>query len=141
MEKTLKCVAKKHTRAKGNTHSFDSLHNGTDNVRRGLKAIWPDQIHQVKHGIFTSKTGNTKGQVLHDDTCRLTMDKITIGERILEHGDNRVNVVRRLRSDILEDERERLQTTRSNIEFGCSVFVQDSRDTCKGYNYRSQMSR
>ena len=86
-------VAEKHAWAKGNTHSLNSFHDRTDNVRRGLEAVWPHQVHKMEHGILTSETGNTESEMLDDNTRRLTMNEITVGESILEHGDDGINIV------------------------------------------------
>jgi hypothetical protein len=41
--------------------------------------------------------------------------------------------VGRLRANVFEDEGECLQTTRSDVEFGSAIFVQDGRDTSEGW--------
>jgi hypothetical protein len=63
--------------------------------------------------------------MLDDDASGLTMDMITIGKGIFEHSDDRVCIVSRLRSDVLEHESECLETTSSNVELGGSIFGQN----------------
>jgi len=63
----------------------------------------------------------------------LPMDKVAIGQRILEQTNAAVRVVRRLRADVFKDEAERLQTAGADVELGRAVFVQDCRNTCEGW--------
>ena len=76
---------------------------------------------KVHHRVLAAEASDTKGKVLHDDARRLPVDEVAALERVLEHGHDGVNIIRGLWADVLEDEREGLQTTRA-------VFVQDGGD-------------
>jgi hypothetical protein len=75
------------------------------------------------------------------------MDVITIGEGVFEQSDHRVDVVFRHFTNVFKYESEGFETTVSDIEFGCTIFVQDGRDTrerttCLGDNgWRSAMNK
>jgi len=91
----------------------------------------------VKIGVFSSETSGTECEMFDDRSGGLTMYLVSIGESIFETGDDGVNVVFTHLTDVLEQERHRFETTVSDIEFGCSVFIQDGgnageRSTCFG---------
>lgn len=60
--------------------------------------------------------------MLDNGAGSLTMDEIPIRESVFKHRHNRVAIVRRLWSDVFEDERQCLQTSGSDVEFGRAIF-------------------
>ena len=102
-----------------------------------LEAIGPDEVHEVEHRVFAAEAGDTEREMLDDGARGLTVNEVTIGERVLEHRDDGVGVVRGLWADVFEDERERLQTTGTDVEFRRAVLVQDGGDTRESYGWRS----
>lgn len=86
----------------------------------------------MREGIFVAHTSHTNGQVLDDRTCRLSMNVITVGQGVFKETDHRVNVVFGHFSNVFENESEGFETTVSDVELGCTVLVQDSRDTGEG---------
>lgn len=77
----------------------------------------------MRQGILITQTGNTNGEMLDDSTCRLSMDVITICQGVFKETDDRVDVVLRHFTDVFEYESECLETTVSDVEFGCTVLV------------------
>ena len=130
-------VAEEDTRAESDPHRLDGLHDGADDVRRGLEAVRPDEVHEVHHRVFAAEAGDAEGQVLDDDAGGLSVDEVAVGQGVLEHGDDGVGVVRRLLADVLEDERERLQTAGTDVEFRRAVLVQDGGDTRESRGWQS----
>ena len=86
----------------------------------------------MQHCVLAIETRDTEREMLHNDTRCLSVDKVTVCESIFEHGHDGVDVVRRLRSNILEDERKCLQTARADIQLSSPVFIEDSGDTGEG---------
>lgn len=129
MEEALQDVAQQDTRSERDTHCLNRLHDRADDVWRRLEAVRPYQVHEMQHRVFAVQACNTERQVLHDDTRRLPMDEVAVREGVLEHCYDGVDIVRRLRSDVLKDEGQSLQTARSDVEFSGAVLVQNSWDT------------
>ena len=131
MEETLQDVAQQHPRTQRHAHRFDGVHDRADDMRGGLEAVRPDEVHQVHHRILAAEPGDTEREMLDVSRCPLSMNKIPIRQRVFEHSDDGVCVVCGLGPNILEDERERLQTTRPDVELGRTVLVQDGGKTCE----------
>ena len=91
----------------------------------------------MQHCVFTIETRDTEREVLHDDTRRLSVDEVAVCESVLEHRHDGVDVVCRLGSNVLEDERERFQTPRADVQLSSPVFVEDSGDTGEGCSRES----
>lgn len=68
----------------------------------------------------------------------LTVHEVTIGESILEHRDDGIAIVSRLRANILEHECQRLQAASPHVEFGGAVFRQDRGYTRESCNYTKE---
>ena len=83
----------------------------------------------MKHRVFAAKTRYAESQMLDNDTCRLTVDEVTVCERVFEHGDNRVNVVGRLWANVFEYEGQRFETAGPYVELRSTVLVEDCRNT------------
>ena len=129
VKEALKRVAEEHAGAERDAHRLDGLHDRADDVRRRLEAVRPDEVHEVHHRVLAAEASNAEGEVLDDDAGCLAMDEVAVREGVLEHRDHRVDVVRGLWADVLEDECKRLQTTRAYVELGGTVFVEDCGDT------------
>ncbi|KAJ2970542.1 hypothetical protein NUW54_g12706 [Trametes sanguinea] len=101
MEEALEGVAEEDARAERDAHRLDGLHDGADDVRGRLEAVRPDEVHEVEHRVLAAETGDAKCEMLDDGARRLTVDKITVGERVLKHRDNGVGIpVRTLSSAV-----------------------------------------
>lgn len=83
----------------------------------------------MKHRVFAAETRYAKGQMLYDDTCCLTVNEVTVCERIFQHGDHRVNVVGRLWTNVFEYEGQCFETAGPYVEFRSAVLVEDCGDT------------
>ena len=129
VEEALQDVAEQDAWPKRDAHRLNGLHDGADDVWRGLEAVRPDEVHEVEHCVLAVEASNAEGEVLNDDAGRLTMDKVAVREGVLEHRDHRVDVVRGLWADVLEDECKGLQTARADVELGGTVLVEDCGDT------------
>ena len=82
----------------------------------------------MKESILVTESCGSESEVLDDRTGGLSMNEISIRQRILETGNDAVNVVLPHLADVLEQERHRLETTVSNVEFRRSIFVENRRD-------------
>lgn len=133
VEQPLQRIAQKYTGPEGNPHRFDSIHDGTDNVRGCLETIGPNEIEQVGHRVFASESSHAEREMLHYGARSLAMDEVAIGQRIFQHGDDRITVECRLGTDVLEHEGEGLETTGSHVEFARTIFVEDSRYASESY--------
>ena len=111
----LQSVTQKYARSQRDTHSFDSFHDSTNNMRGCLEAVGPYKIHEMHHGIFTSETCDAESKMLDDCARCLSVNKITICQCVFQHGHNGIAVIGRLRPDVFENERQRLQTAGSNV--------------------------
>lgn len=115
MEQPLQHVAEEHAWTKSNPHSLNGIHNRTDNVGTCLKAVWPDEVHEVHHTVLAPKPSDAESKMLHNRARCLPMHEVAIGKGVLKHGDDGVDVVGGLRADVLEDEGERLQAASADI--------------------------
>lgn len=100
---------------------------------RRLEAVWPDEVHEVKHRVLASGTGHAKREMLDNRARRLPIDEVPIGECVLQRRHDRVSVVRGLRTDVLEHEGKRLQATGSDVQLSRAVLVQDGRNAGESY--------
>ena len=100
----------------------------SDDMRRSLIDVGPDQVEQVLKGFLVSVRRDSQSDVLDDRTGRLTMNSVPLGKSVLEESGDGVDVVLGHLSDVLEDERESFEATVSDVEFGSSVLVEDSGD-------------
>ena len=82
----------------------------------------------MHHRVFAAEPSNAEREVLHDRARRLPMHEVPVRQRVLEHRHDRVDIVRRLRPDVLEHEGQRLETTRAHVQLRRAVLVQDGRD-------------
>ena len=106
--------------------------HSSDNMRRSLVDVGPNQVEQVLKRFLVSVRRDSQSDVLDDRTGRLTMNSIPLSKSVLEEPSDGVDVVLGHLSDVLEDERESLEATVSNVEFGSSVLVEDSGDGGEG---------
>jgi len=125
VEETLEDVREEDARAERDAHALDGFHDGTDDVGRRLKAVRPDEVHEVHHRVFASESRDAEREVLDDRAGRLSMHQVSVRQRVLEHRHDRVDVVGRLRPDVLEHEGERLETARAHVQLCRAVLVQD----------------
>ena len=88
----------------------------------------------MKERILVAEARRPQREMLDDRARGLPVDEVAIRQRVFEHSDDGVCVVCGLGPNILEDERERLQTTRPDVELGRTVLVQDRRDTRERYS-------
>ena len=58
----------------------------------------------MQHRVLASQAGDAECKVFDYRARRLTMDEVSVCQRILQHRDNGVTVVRRLGPNILEHE-------------------------------------
>lgn len=128
MEEALEDVAEEDARAERDAHGLDGIHDGADDVRGRFETVGPNEVHEVQHRVFASESGNAEREMLHDSAGRLTMHEVAVRQRVLEHRHDRVDVVGRLRPDVLEHERERLETARAHVQLRRPVLVQDRRN-------------
>ena len=123
MEEALENVAQEDARAERDAHGLDGFHDGANDVRRSLEAVRPDEVHEVQHRVFAPEPRNAEREVLHDRTRRLPVHEVTVRQRVLKHGHDRVDVVGRLRADVLEHEGKGLEAARAHVQLRRAVLV------------------
>lgn len=86
----------------------------------------------MNHRVVAPEVCDAERGTPEDRTRSLSGHGVAVRERALEHGNDRVDVVRRLRPDVFRDERERLRDASPDVELGCVAFVEDRRDVGEG---------
>ena len=101
-------------------------------MRQRLETVRPDEGYEVHHRVLTPEAGDAEREMFDDRTRHPSAYEVAVRERVLELGEDRVDVAHGLPLDIFKDERERLQLAGPDVELGCAVFVEDRRDTGEG---------
>lgn len=101
-------------------------------MRRRLVDVGPDEVEEMLQRLLVSVRGDSESDVFDDRARGLTMNGVSLGESVLEESGDGVDIVLGHLSDILEDERERLQASVSDVQLGRSVLVQYGRDGGEG---------
>mmetsp|Transcript_621 Transcript_621/g.1277 ORF Transcript_621/g.1277 Transcript_621/m.1277 type:complete len:85 (+) Transcript_621:346-600(+) len=84
MVQPMKGVLQDHIGTQGDREPLDCVKDSLYDVGALLKYVGPDKVEEMDEDILTPQPRNTKGQVLHCGTSRLTVDRITVHERILK---------------------------------------------------------
>ena len=82
VEQSLKYITQQDPWPKGDPHRIDSVHNRPDHMRRSLKAIRPNEIHQMQHRILTPQSSDAKSDMFYDCARSLPVYEIAVGERV-----------------------------------------------------------
>jgi hypothetical protein len=69
-------------------------------------------------GLLVAVTRNPEGKVLDNGRRRLPVDGVALGEGVLEHANDSIEVVLGHLADVLEDEGERFEATVADVELG-----------------------
>lgn len=151
MPETLQDVGEDDPGTESDTHGLDSFEHGSDNVGtrckgarrsanssrkkgrgRTLKDVGPDQVEEMLVRILVPKSSGPEREMLDDRSGRLAMNEVSVGEGVLEAGDDGVDVVLAHLANVLEEERHGLETTVANVELGRAILVENSGDAGEG---------
>lgn len=100
--------------------------------RLTLEHVRPDEVHQVKVSVLIAESSSSEREMLDDSSRRLTMNLVSVGEGVLEAGDDRVDIVLAHLADVLEQEGHGLQATVADVQLGCAVLVEDGGNAGEG---------
>lgn len=131
MEESLQNIAHKNARAKADSHGFNGIHDAPDDVWTRLKDVRPDQVHKMNQRVLIAKSSHTQSEMFHDGAGGLSMNVIPVRQSVLQHAHDRMYVVLRHLPDVLEDERECLETTIPYVQFGRTIFVENRGYACE----------
>jgi hypothetical protein len=62
-------------------HAVDGVHERLYEMRRRLKHVWPDKVHEVGKGVLAPKAVHSQSHVLDGSARGLTMDKVAKKQR------------------------------------------------------------
>mmetsp|Transcript_36314 Transcript_36314/g.56744 ORF Transcript_36314/g.56744 Transcript_36314/m.56744 type:complete len:230 (-) Transcript_36314:236-925(-) len=113
--------------SKADTHGLDRLHHSVDDVRRLLKHVGPNEVHQMLQRIFTAQPSHPQCHVLHHSAGSLPMNQITVHQCVLKQRGHRIHVVLAHFADVLEEEGQCLEHTVLDVQFRQPVFVEERR--------------
>ncbi|RUP50239.1 hypothetical protein BC936DRAFT_139883 [Jimgerdemannia flammicorona] len=97
-----------------------------------LKDIRPDVIQQMQQRVLTSQPHNSQRRMLNDSTCSLPVHKIPIHKRVFEQRRDGIDIILAHLTDILEDERHRLEHAVLYVELWHAVLVHEGRQDGEG---------
>ncbi|KAI3477854.1 hypothetical protein L1887_60363 [Cichorium endivia] len=128
MEEALQGVVEEHARTERNLQTFDGRHDRSQYVRAGLKDVGPNQIEQMLHALLVSQAKRAESQMMDDARRRLSMHVVSVGERVVQAADDRVDVIFAHLANVLKHPAQRLETAVAHVELRRPILVEDGRD-------------
>ena len=127
VEQALQHVHQHHRRTQRQTAALDRRQHRLVQVRRHLEDVGEHVVQQVLDAVLAALAVHAHGEVADGGTCLLAMDEVAVHQRVLQHGDARVDVVGGRLADVLEHERHRLQYAVLHVHLGQTVLVHQRR--------------
>ncbi len=132
MEEALQGVIEEHARTERHLQALDGRHDRSQHVRAGLKDVGPHQIEQMLHALLVTQSKRAESQMMNNACRRLSMHVVSVGERVVQAANDRVDVVFAHLADVFKHPAQRLETAVAHVELRCPILVEDGRDGGEG---------
>jgi hypothetical protein len=93
-----------------------------------LKYIRPDQVQKMGESFLMTETSDTDSEMLDDRSSSLSVNVISVGQRVFQQADDRMNVILGHLPHIFENERERFEATVTDVQLWRAVLIEDGRN-------------